>query len=121
MYFSFILAIIIGAWYMSEYRKDEGESNRNFLHFFGAIVFFCIAGAYFFISSVPHGWANLKAAGFNEFKNGSVTQEEGIFGSHPDYFTILATLNIDSQKKVLDTTMASIKNPTLKKILESNL
>lgn len=25
MYFSFLLAILIGGWYMSEYRKEEGE------------------------------------------------------------------------------------------------
>lgn len=121
MYFSFLLAILVGGWYMTEYRKEEGESNGNIVRFFGAIVFICITSTYFFASSVPHGWANLKAAGFNEFKNGSLTQEEGIFSAHPDYFTILATLNIDSEKKVFDATMAKIQNPTLKKLLESNL
>lgn len=85
------------------------------------MIFFCIVSTYFFASSVPHGWANLKAAGFNEFKNGSLTQEEGIFSSHPDYFTILATLNIGSEKTVFDSTMSAIRNPTLKKILASNL
>lgn len=121
MYFAFLLAILIGGWYLSEYRKDEGESKGNMVRFFGSIVFLCITGTYFFASSVPHGWANLKAAGFNEFKNGSLTQEEGIFSSHPDYFTILATLNTESQKMVFDAALIKIQNPTLKKIVDSNL
>lgn len=121
MYFAFLLAILVGGWHMTEYRKEEGEGNENMVRFFGAIIFFCITSAYFFASSVPHGWANLKAAGFNEFKNGSLTQEEGIFSSHPDYFTILTTLNIESEKTIFTTTLQKIKNPTLKKILESNL
>ena len=78
-------------------------------------------GTYFFASSVPHGWNNLKSAGFNEFKNGTLNQEEGIFAAHPDYFNILATLNIADQKKVFSETMQSIANPTLKKLLEGNL
>lgn len=80
-----------------------------------------MASAYFFVSSVPHGWANLKAAGFTEFKSGKLTQEEGIFSSHPDYFTILATLNIESEKEVFDGTIADMTNPSLRKIIEGNL
>lgn len=121
MYFAFLLAILIGGWYMTEYRKAEGEGMENMIRFFGAIVFLCITSSYFFASSVPHGWANLKAAGFNEFKSGLYSQEEGIFSSHPDYFTILATLNIESGEKLFDATMKKIQNPTLKKILDSNL
>lgn len=67
------------------------------------------------------GTRNLKAAGFNEFKSGKYSQEEGIFNSHPDYFNILATLNISDEKKVYTETMAKIQNPTLKKIIESNI
>lgn len=121
MYFSFILAILISGWYMTENKKEEGESSGNIVRFFGAIVFFCITSAYFFASSIPHGWANLKSAGFNEFKSGLVSQEEGIFGSHPDYFTILANLNIDSEKKVFASMQSKITNPTLKKIVDNNL
>ena len=121
MYFSFLLAILIGGWYITEYKSEEGESKENMVRFFGSIVFLCITGAYFFASSIPHGWANLKAAGFNEFKSGQYSQEEGIFNSHPDYFNILATLNISDEKKVYTETMAKIQNPTLKKIIESNI
>lgn len=121
MYFSFLLAILLGGWYISEYKKEEGESTDNITRFFGAIVFLSVTCVYFFASSVPHGWANLKSAGFNEFKNGSVTQEEGIFSSHPDYFTILANLNVASKEALFDSMMKDIQNPVLRKILESNI
>lgn len=84
-------------------------------------MFFAIVGSYFFASAIPHGWNNLRGASFNEFKSGILNQEEGIFASHPDYFAILATLNIRDQKAVFDGTMAKIQNPMLKKLLESNL
>lgn len=121
MYFSFLLMILIGAWYMSEYKMEEGESNGNIVRFFGSLVFFLVVTTYFFASSVPHGWNNLRAAGFNEFKSGTLGQEEGIFSSHPDYFNILATLNVADKKKIYDEAMESVQNPVLKKLLVSNL
>lgn len=121
MYFSFLLSILIGASYIVKYKEEDGESKKNIIRFFGSVIFLSIVCTYFFASAIPHGWNNLKAAGFNEFKSGILNQEEGIFASHPDYFAILATLNIQDQKTVFDGTMASIQNPTLKKLLESNL
>lgn len=121
MYFSFILAILIGGGYMSLYKKENGNEDENMIRFIGAIVFFCIVSNYFFMSSIPHGWSNLKAAGFDEFKNGTYSQEEGIFNSHPDYFTVLATLNIKSQEQVFDTASGNIVNPVLKQIVGNNL
>lgn len=121
MYFSFLLSILIGASYIVKYKEEDGESKKNIIRFFGSVIFLSIVCTYFFASAIPHGWNNLKAAGFNEFKSGILNQEEGVFASHPDYFAILATLNIQDQKAVFDGTMASIQNPTLKKLLESNL
>lgn|GEM_PF-416789 len=121
MYFSFLLAILTGASYITKYNEEKGESKKNIIRFFGSLIFLSIVCTYFFASAIPHGWNNLKGASFNEFKSGLLNQEEGIFASHPDYFTILATLNIQDQKAVFEETMAKIQNPTLKKLLESNL
>lgn len=121
MYFSFLLTILVGASYITKYDEEKGESKKNIIRFFGSIIFLGIVCTYFFASAIPHGWNNLRGASFNEFKSGILNQEEGIFASHPDYFTILATLNIENQKEVFLGTMASIQNPTLKKLLESNL
>lgn len=106
---------------MTEYNPEKGESKENTIRFFGSIIFLCMTSSYFFMSSIPHSWANLKAVGFNDFKNGSLSQEEGIFSAHPDYFTILADLNIESQQKVFDTTFSKIENIALKKIVDNNL
>ena len=106
---------------MTHYQKEGGNEDENMIRFIGAIVLFCIVSTYFFMSSIPHGWSNLKAAGFNEFKNGTYSQEEGIFNSHPDYFTVLATLNIKSQEQVFDTASGNIVNPVLKQIVGNNL
>lgn len=106
---------------MTEYNPEKEESKDNAIRFFGSIIFLCMTISYFFMSSIPHGWANLKAAGFNDFKNGSLSQEEGVFSSHPDYFTILANLNIESQQKIFDTTFSKIQNVALKKIVDNNL
>ena len=121
MYFSFILAILIGGWYMTYHKKEDGNENANMIRFIGAIIFFCLISIFFFLSSIPHGWSNLKAAGFNEFKSGIYSQEEGIFNSHPDYFTVLTALNIQSQEAIFDTTLASVHHPILKKLIENNI
>ncbi|MDD2486829.1 MAG: hypothetical protein PHS92_00455 [Candidatus Gracilibacteria bacterium] len=118
IYFSFILMIIIAGSYMTQQEKDAGD---NLIKFFGSIVFFGIIGFYFMNSSIPHGFNNLKAAGFETFKNGTINQEEGIFNSHPDYFAILGELNIKDHKKLVNDELSSIKNDILKKIISSNL
>lgn len=120
MYFSFIFAVLISASYLTEYKENEKEFNGNIVRFFGSLTFLVIAGTYFFASSIPHGWNNLKAAGFNEFKSGTLGQDEGIFASHPDYFAILSTLNIQSQDSLAQEINGKIQNGTLKKLIQAN-
>ena len=120
MYFSFLLAILIGGWYLTSV-SDTTDTKENIIKFFGSLVLLLSVSVYFFASSIPHGWSNLRTAGFSEFKAGTVNQEEGIFGSHPDYFSILSTLNLADEKPVFDTIMSQIQNPTLKKLIESNI
>ncbi len=47
---------------MTQYDEKEGLSNGNSIRLFGAIIFLSITSSYFFLSSIPHGWNNLKAA-----------------------------------------------------------
>lgn len=118
MYFSFILMIMLAA---SNLVAQENDESENLIKFFGSIVFLWIISFYFVNSSIPHWFNNLKWAWFNEFKNWSVNQEEGIFGSHPDYFTILWELNIKDQKKLVNNEISSIQNDVLKKIISWNI
>ncbi|MBP8017041.1 hypothetical protein KAZ01_03445, partial [Candidatus Gracilibacteria bacterium] len=118
MYFSFLLIILAGGYYITQ--EDTSNEKLNIFRLLGSIVLFTIVSIYFLKSSYPHGFNNLKNAGFNEFKAGIVNQEEGIFNSHPDYFTILATLNISNQDKIVNEIVSEIKNKIIKKIILDN-
>ena len=69
---------------------------------------------------MPYAWNNISGSGFEEFKNGRLSQEEAIFAYHSDYLNILATLNrkdgADLVKKIVTNTPSSI----LKTILTNN-
>ncbi|EKD66012.1 MAG: hypothetical protein ACD_49C00068G0017 [uncultured bacterium (gcode 4)] len=118
MYFSFLLMISVAGYYIS---SEDSNPEYNSIKFLWALILFVIVSVYFVNSGVPHGFSNLKAAGFSEFKAWLVNQEEWIFGSHPDYFSIVATLNINDQNKLITTNLASIKNEVLKKIITENI
>ena len=76
MYFSFLLAILVAGWHISSVATSSEDTPENLVRFFGSVIFLIITCVYFFASSIPHGWNNLKAAGFNEFKSGQISQEE---------------------------------------------
>ncbi|EKE27330.1 MAG: hypothetical protein ACD_3C00223G0007 [uncultured bacterium (gcode 4)] len=118
MYFALLLMIWIGASYITEEKEDELE---NLAHFFWSFILMIIILIYFFMSTIPHWFNNLKQASFVEYKAWIYNQEEGIFASHPDYFKILANLNVkDSEKYAVDV-MNSINDSILKKIVVSNV
>lgn len=118
MYFSFLLMITIAGYYIS---SEDTDPEYNSIKFLWGLILFVIAWVYFINSSIPHWFSNLKAAWFNEFKAWLVNQEEWIFWSHPDYFNIVATLNLKDQNKLITSSLSSIWNPVLKKIVNENI
>lgn len=118
MYFSFLLMITVAGYYIS---SEESDPEWNSIKFLWGIILFVIVWIYFVNSSIPHWFSNLKAAGFSEFKAWLVNQEEWIFGSHPDYFNIVATLNLKDKNKLITQNLTSIKNSVLKKIINENI
>ena len=118
MYFSFLLMITVAGYYIT---SEDSDSEWNSIKFLWGLILFVIVWVYFVNSSIPHWFSNLKAAGFNEFKAWLVNQEEWIFGSHPDYFSIVATLNLKDQNKLITESLSSIQTPVLKKIITENI
>ena len=47
-------------------------------------------------SAFPHGWNNFKSAYYNEYKYGTLTQEESIFAYRSDYLLPIATMNLEN-------------------------
>ena len=118
MYFSFILMIMLAGSYIT---LNDPKDKKNLTRFFWSIVFFLIIGFYFLYSSIPHWFNNFKSAWFNDYKAWLVNQEEWIFWSHPDYFKILATLNLKDSQTLTSEHIKNISNDILKKLVTGNV
>ncbi|MCP4524249.1 MAG: hypothetical protein GY828_08585 [Candidatus Gracilibacteria bacterium] len=98
MYFAFLLMIGIGFFYAGSYTED-GEQKDKIIRGLGSVVIFIIIAIYFFVSSIPHAFINLKGAVYKEFKSGKVKSTEAPFVYHRDYLKILFELNIAEGKQ----------------------
>lgn len=69
IYFGFFLIIALGTSIATTYTADEerDEELMSIKITISAILFLLI-GTYFIRSVFPHGWNNLKAASYNEYK-----------------------------------------------------
>lgn len=119
MYFSLLLMIWIWLSYISWEEKDE---VFDWIKIFWSICLFIIISIYFISSSFPHWITNISQAWFREYKAWKQNQEEWIFASHPDYFSILAYLNIADTQKLTEDAMKSIdtSGPTYN-LIKSNI
>jgi hypothetical protein len=99
MYFNFLILIGGGIYYLGSYddKTDEKEKQSKLL---GSIIVFTLIAIYFFASSIPHAFNNLKSASYKEFKNSQFTSVEAPFLYHKDYLKILFELNISESKQV---------------------
>ncbi|USN58517.1 MAG: hypothetical protein H6767_09890 [Candidatus Peribacteria bacterium] len=79
--------------------KEDMSSDDKLLRLFGSVILLGIVSVYFFFSTIPHGFNNLKNASYTEFKTGKVLAVEAPFLYHPDYLDILFWVNIDDAKK----------------------
>jgi hypothetical protein len=68
MYFCFLLIIGLGLYYGCSYndKSDDKEKQSKLL---GSLVILTIICIYFFSSSFPHAFNNLKQASYKEFKS----------------------------------------------------
>lgn len=117
LYGCFLLAIII-----SISRANEGDTQEE-EHIVKATTVLVVVGIitiYLFRSAIPHAWTNISGAGFEEFKNSNLTQDEAIFAYHSDYLNILATLNQKDPGFILN--MVNTNSSTnLKKLLDGKV
>lgn len=98
MYFSFLLMIWLGAFFITNY-KETDEENIYLFKLLGAVAFMSVVVLYFINSLIPYTFNNLKNASYEEFKTWQLTQAASIFAYHSDYKKILFTLNIDENKR----------------------
>lgn len=98
MYFNFLILIGGGIYYLGNY-DDNTDKKTKQTKFLGSMVVFIIISIYFFASTVPHAFKNLKTASYKEFKNNDFSSIEAPFLYHWDYLKILFELNISNNKK----------------------
>lgn len=118
MYFWFLVMISIWAYYLTYFDKEE-EFKNNVYRLFWAFVLFLVVSIYFFNSSFPHAFTNLKNATYVQYKVWELNSNESIFAYHPDYLNMLFLLNIDNNKskEFIDS---NISNEFIKKIIDTN-
>jgi len=98
MYFNFLILIGWGIYYLGSYddKTDEKEKQSKLR---GSVIVFTIIAIYFFASSIPHAFNNLKNASYKEFKDSQFSSVEAPFLYHNDYLKILFELNISESKQ----------------------
>lgn len=128
MYYSFLLMIGISLYYLSiddtEIKEDDSSGiTQKSLNFVWSLSVFVVIFVYFWMSSIPHWLNNINpnTTWFTEFKAWKQTQEEWIFASHPDYFAILAELNIKDKDKFTKDIVSNIQDEALKTIITKTL
>ncbi|MFK7780632.1 MAG: hypothetical protein QM490_05890, partial [Candidatus Gracilibacteria bacterium] len=98
MYFSFLLSIAIGVYYLSSY-TDEDSEKEFYIKGFGSLILILIVLIYIVNSVFPHSFKNLKGAGYDKYKMGQITTTDASFLYHPEYLKILFHTNIDENKR----------------------
>lgn len=121
IYYNLLFAFWIWIYYISSY-SENSDFKEKFFKFLGSIVVLFIVWVYFFNSSFPHWFNNLKNSWYSTFKYWITDNYTTIFESHPDYFDILVELNIskDSQKSLFENIVSKIKNQNLIQVLNNN-
>ncbi|MDD5769856.1 MAG: hypothetical protein PHE25_02720 [Candidatus Gracilibacteria bacterium] len=121
MYYSLLFAIAIGAYYISSY-SNKNSQKELIIKFSGSLIVFFIVLVYFFNSSFPHGFTNLKTASYDNYKAGITNNYISIFDSHSDYYDALVELNIKPEKRVdlVKYIISKIKNDKIKNIIIQN-
>lgn len=119
----YILLIIIGIWihYISSYDNNDDIKNTTF-KLFWSIIILLIISVYFFQSTFPHGFSNLKQASYAQFKAWEYNNYIAIFEAQPSYYNVLVELNIKKEKhsELQKLVLSDISNQQLKEIIREN-
>lgn len=118
MYFNFLLIIAICSYYLSNYNFDTSEKELS-IKFLWSLILLLSVFIYFFNSSFPHWFTNLRDSSYGEYKTGKIWVDESIFAYHPDYLKTLFELNIKKEKQN-DFIMSSMLSEDIKKIIVDN-
>lgn len=120
MYYSFLIIIAIWLKYVSSYSQED-DFKINTFKFFWSFITFLLISFYFFNSSFPHGFNNIKNASYVSYKAWTVKSYTSIFNSHDNYFNTLLELNIapDKRQAFLDYLKSDIKNENIAKVFDT--
>ena len=118
MYFWLLLIIGICLFYASSY-DDKSEEKEKQIKLLWSWIIFTIIAIYFFASSFPHAFTNLKTASYTEFKSWDVASVEAPYLYHWDYLKIVYELNILHEKKS-DFISSTLTENTKKLIISIN-
>jgi len=120
MYYSLFIAIALWWYYISSYNSNDEDKNIV-VKFFGSFIFLWVFLTYFFMSSFPHWFNNLKSSSYAEFKLSQLDTYNAIFASHPDYYDILLELNLTPEwRQNLYNWVSSTNSKELDTLLNSN-
>lgn len=119
MYFSMLLIIWIGLYYISSYGQKNNEKEKE-VKLFCSIIVSIIFFIWIFLSVFPHGFNNLKNAWYSYIKSTNLSPKELVFAYHNNYLNILSTLNVD-KKKYRNNIVDIIWNKTLSTLLWNNI
>lgn len=121
IYFGFFLIMGLSANRFEKYSHiDELDEDLLSGKLTLAAILFIFIAVYFIRSVFPHGWNNLKAAYYNEYKYNILTQDEAIFAYRSDYVSPIAALNIGNQKNTLSGIMNLPLSDDIKKFFKEN-
>lgn len=127
IYPAMLVAIVLAALHLERAPEDREESVFNKKVALAIIVL--AFAVYPLRSALPHGWNNLLAFGYPEYKSARMDETTSIFAYRPDYVDILATLNIDVSKPGATEALAGLKaddlvervsNVKIREILRNN-
>lgn len=121
MYYSILFAFSIALYYLCD-NDDTQEFKVQFFQFFGSVVVFWIISTYFFLSTFPHGFNNLKESSYSHFKAGMYNNYIAIFEAQPTYYNVLVELNIQKEKQpeLVDYIISKTNNPQIKEVFSQN-
>lgn len=117
IYFGFFLIM----WYssLSFLREEESsEDSSKDIKYILALGVFLFIGLYMTKSAFPHGWNNFKSAYYNEYKYGTLTQEESIFAYRSDYLLPIATMNLENIWKIFDGIDTKMQSSQMKEFFK---
>lgn len=97
MYFCFILIIVLWSYYVSCYDENKMSDKEILIKLIWSFVLFFIISIYFFSSTFPHAFKNLKWASYSSYKIWDISQDEAIFTYHREYLPMLFSLNIKNE------------------------